>query len=225
MKNLFVVAVGFIALPIGFIGNFLFNLGFLFQEFFVFIGFVSTIVFTNMTFYKNRKILTNLIFLIVLILGVIQLIFHAISVFTLYNFYYERVIFDVPYTLLVFNWLSWSSYLAFKSLKNRNIEPWIKTRYKKVAIFSFILSFHNIPEFFQPVGTTWGDPTNVISLIIFGITAVLTVVFALGFAFAWLMPNWYKKHLNKGYQLPEDINLSEEELISLIKKQISERHS
>ncbi|MFX0058075.1 MAG: hypothetical protein ACFE85_16325 [Candidatus Hodarchaeota archaeon] len=221
MNNLVVIAIGFVALPIGFIGNFLLNFGFLFQEFLVFFGFTLTVIFTNMTFHKNRKSYPNLILAFAVILGIIQIIFHAIATFTPFNFYYERVLLDVPYTLLIFNWLSGSSYSAYKLLKNQDIEPWIKVRYKKVAIFSFILSFHNIPEFFQPVGTLWGDYDNAISLIVFGITAILAVAFSLGFACAWIMPNWLKRQFNKDYHPPKDIELSEEDLINLIKKQLS----
>lgn len=224
MKNLIVIAIGFIALPTGFIGTFLFNLEYLFQEIFVFIGFTLTVIFTNMTFHRNRRLYPNLILVFAIILGLIQLLFHSIETFTTLNFYYERVALDVPYTLLIFNWLSWSSYSAYKSLKKQDIAPWIKIRYKRVGIFSFILSFHNIPEFFQPVGTVWGDYTNIISLIVFGMTAILAAIFSLGFAFAWIMPNWLKKRYNKGYHPPKDIELSEEDLINLIKKQLSNKN-
>jgi len=221
MKNLVVIALGFIAIPIGFMGTFLFNLGYFFQEIFIFSGFTLVVIFTNMTFHKNRRLYPNLILVFGIILGLIQLIFHSIEIFTPYNFYYERVAFDIPYTLLIFNWLSWSSYSAYKFFKDQDIAPWIKIRYKIVGIFSFILSFHNIPEFFQPVGTTWGDYTNITSLIVFGITAILAVIFSLGFAFAWIMPNWLKRRYDKEYHPPKDIELSEEDLMDLIKKQLS----
>ena len=35
------------------------------------------------------------------------------------------------------------------------------------------------------------------------------------------MPNWLKKYLNRGYNTVEDEEISEEELMNLIKKQIS----
>ena len=50
-----VLGIGVIAIPIGFIGNFAFNWGSLFQEYFVFIGFISAVIFTNITFYKIWK--------------------------------------------------------------------------------------------------------------------------------------------------------------------------
>jgi len=221
-NNLYIAGIGFLILPIGFIGNLVFNLGFLFQEIFVFFCFILTVIFTNLTFHRNRKLAPNLVLILVLVLGLIQLIFHAITSFSSLNPYYEKVSLDVPYTLLVFNWLSWSSYSAYKLLKNQDIEPWIKLRYKIVAIFSFIISFHSIPEFFQPTGFGWGDPGNNISLMVFGATAILVVIFSIGFTFAWIMPNWMKKHANKDYKPLEEKELSEDELMNLIKKQLKE---
>ena len=53
---------------------------------------------------------------------------------------------------------------------------------------------------------------------------MIAVIFSLGFAFAWIMPNWLKKRFNKGYHPPKDIELSEEDLINLIKKQLSNKN-
>ena len=77
MKNMAVLGFGVIAIPIGFIGNFLFNLGNLFQEYFVFFGFVSAIIFTNMTFYKGWIKKANIILIFVIILGIIQIMFYS----------------------------------------------------------------------------------------------------------------------------------------------------
>jgi hypothetical protein len=209
-------------LPIGFIGNFLFNLGYFYQEIFVFLGFILVVIFTNKTFHRHQKFLSNFIFILVLVLGLIQLLIHAIDLYTLY---YLKVSLDVPYTFLVFDWLSWSSYSAYKSLKNQDIQPWIKLRYKMIAIFSFIISLHIIPEFFQPSEINWGDPSSLTSLLVFGTTAVLAVVSSLGFAFAWIMPNWIKKLINKNYKTLEDEELTEEELINMLRKQMENRRN
>ena len=221
--NLILIGIGFLTLPIGFIGTFIFNLDFLFQEIFVFISFVIVVIFTNMTFHRHQRFLSNLILSIVLILGLIQIVFHAVIAFTPLNPYYSKVILDVPYTFLVFDWLSWSSFSAYKSLKNQNIQPWIKLRYKIISIFSFIISLHIIPEFFQPVGVLWGDPSNLASLLVFGTTAILAVVFSIGFAFAWIMPDWTKKLINKDYKPLDEEELTEEEFMNLLKNQLDHR--
>ncbi len=223
MKNLIVIGIGFIAMVIGFIGSFVFNLGFAFQEVFVFIGFVSTVIFTNMTFYKGRKSKAKVVLIVTVVLGIIQLILMTLHIYFSINTYYFRVTLDVPYTFLVFNWMAWSSYSAYQKIKNNNIQPWIKVRYKLVAFVSFILSFNNIPEYFQPKGTTWGDPDNIISLAVFGTTAIISVIFAFGFSLAWMMPNWLKKFFNRNYQLLDEKEYTEEELMNLIREQLANK--
>ena len=225
MKNLIVTGIGFIAIVIGFIGSFIFNLGAVFQEVFVFIGFVLIVVFTNLTFYKGRKSKAKVVLIVTVFLGIIQLILMTLQVHFSISTYYFRVTLDVPFTFLVFNWMAWSSYSAYQKIKNKNIQPWIKVRYKLVAFVSFILSFNNIPEYFQPIGTTWGDPDNIISLAVFGTTAVISVIFAIGFSLAWMMPNRLKKFFNRNYQLFDEKEYTEEELMILIREQLANRNN
>jgi hypothetical protein len=224
MKNLMVLGIGFIAIPVGFVGRFVFNLTPIFQEYFVFIGFVSLVIFTNLTFYKNRMKKANLILVIVIILGIVQLIlfhmFYEIEINRDFE-YYLRVSLDLPYNLLVFNWLAYSCYSAYKRLIDQDIEPWIKFRYKLIAIFSFILSFINVPEFFQPENVRWGTPSDPISLIIFGITAIMAIIYAIGFSLSWFMPKWLRNYYNKGYKRELEKEYTEDELMSLIKNQIN----
>lgn len=224
MTNLLVLAISFLSVAIGFIGNFVFKLTGVFQEYFIFIGFVSFVYFTNMTFHRNKMKVGNLVLILVIILGIIQLV-----LFNLYSsieikrgfHYYLRVSLDFPYTFIVFNWLTISCYSAYNRLKKIDIEPWIKVRYKLIAISSFILSFHNIPEFFQPKNIRWGNPSDPISLIIFGITTILMMVYAIMFSISWFMPKWLKKYFNKDYKSPIEKEYSEEELMNLIKEQIN----
>jgi len=225
MINIFITGTGFIGLAIGFIGNFVFHLGGLFQEIFVFIAFNFTVIFTNLTFYRRKKIYPSLVLAVTFTLGIIQLFLHTLNLFLGTNVYYLRVSLDLPYTLLTFNWLAWASYQSYKRLKVYNIAPWLKLRYKLVAFFSLIISFHSIPEFFQPKGVYWGDPENIISLMVFGITAILAASFSIGFFIAWIMPNWLKKKINKNYKPLEDKEYSEKELMQLIKKEMDEESS
>ena len=81
MKNLIIIGIGFIAIVIGFIGNFVFNLTPAFQEVFVFIGFVLLVVSTNMTFYKGRKSKAKIVLIITVIFGAIQLILMTLHVY------------------------------------------------------------------------------------------------------------------------------------------------
>jgi len=228
MVGLSCLGIGFIAIPIGFVGNYILKIypGYFFQEIFITIGFILAVIFTNLTFHKNRKSPAKLILIAVIALAIIQLIFHGMmSIERTPLIYYLKVSFDLPYNFLVFNWMAWSSYSAYKIVKNQDIEPWIKVRYRLISILSFIMSFHGIPEFFQPFDILWGTPSNLISVLVFGTTAVLAVIFSVGFFLAWIMPNWLKKYLNRSYQPVKDREFTEEELMTLIRKQLSERRN
>jgi hypothetical protein len=225
MVNIILGGIAFVSLPIGFIGYFIFQLDPLFQELTIVSSFILTVIFTNMTFYKNQGLQSKIVLCTVTILGCIQLWFFLISIFGDWNvyLYYMRVTLDFLYTFIVFNWLSFSAYSAYKLVRSLNIDPWIKFRYKLLAIFSFVFSFHSVPEFFQPQGTMWGDPSNLTSLAVFGSTAILVVIFSLGFLIAWFMPEWLKKRINKNYQAIEDKEFQEKELLDLIKKELSKK--
>ena len=60
-------------------------------------------------------------------------------------------------------------------------------------------------------------------LLVFGITATLVIVFSLGFALAWIMPTSFKKFLDRNYEIDEEVEYQERELIDLIKKQLSQK--
>jgi hypothetical protein len=217
-KNLFLSFLGFLSISIGFIGSFILNLGSLFLEIFVFTGYILTVLFTNLTFYKDTKSRANLVLICAIILGIIQFPYFILN---LSQLYYIHVALDTPYTLLVFNWLAFSSYRVYKRLKSENIQPWIRVRYKMIFIFSLILSLNNIPEFFQPHGISWGDPTNAVSLMVFGAMATLVIIFSIGFSLAWFMPKSLKKFFNRNHTLEKEESLSEEELNSILKNQLS----
>jgi hypothetical protein len=223
--ELLCLGTSFTVIPIGFVGNFILNIqsGYLFQEIFVNIGFILAVIFTNLTFHKNRKSPAKLILFVVIALAIIQQIFYGMmAIERTPLLYYLQAVFDLPYVFLVFNWLAWSSYSAYKIIKNQDIEPWIKVRYRLISILSFIMSFHSLPEFFQPYNTPWGSPSNIISLAVFGTTAIISVIFAFGFSLAWMMPNWLKKYLNRNYQTEKDSEFTEEELMNLVRKQLTE---
>jgi uncharacterized membrane protein YciS (DUF1049 family) len=67
----------------------------------------------------------------------------------------------------------------------------------------------------------FGDPNYLESYIVFGIISIMAIIFAVGFALAWFMPGWFKRFLNKGYHAVEDKEYSEEELMDLIKRELS----
>ncbi|MBD3255315.1 MAG: hypothetical protein GF383_09495 [Candidatus Lokiarchaeota archaeon] len=222
--NMGLLGCGFNSVLIGFVGNFLFRQGPVFQEIFVYIGYVLVVIFVNITFYRGHMKKAHIVLIAVIILGMIQIF--LICTFSPLGlkrgvYYYFRISLDLIYVFLVFNWFAYSFYNAYNRLKDQDIEPWIKTRYKMLAIASFIMSFHTFPEFFQPKNVPWGDPSNPNSLIIFGTLAIMGMLYSVIFAISWLMPKSLKNYINKGYKIKIDEEYSEVELMNLIKKQLN----
>lgn len=231
MSNLILWSIAFLSVASGLVINivlrFIFNIdpgvGNTVQEFFIFSGYVFFMAFTNATFYKNHMKTGNILFVVVVLLGLNQLI--LINIFGQIEIergfeYYLRITLDIPYTFITFDWLAWSCYSSFKRLKDKDIEPWIKKRYQFIALASFIFSFHNIPEFFQPKDVRWGSSSDPTSLIIFGTMTTMMMIYAIIISLSWFMPKRLKAHFNKGYLKIEDHELSEEELIRLLRKEI-----
>ena len=61
MVNIILVGIASVSLPIGFVGNFVFQLGATFQEVFIINSFILMVIFTNMTFYKNRGLISKIV--------------------------------------------------------------------------------------------------------------------------------------------------------------------
>lgn len=221
LNNLIYMGLAFILIAFGIVSNLIFSLGDIFQQCFILVSYVLVIIFVNMTFHKNRNTHSKFILIFVASLGIVVILLRVLRVIenTPLN-YYLNVSLDVVYNLLTFNWMAYSSYSAYKLIKSQNIQPWIKIRYKMISIFSFILSLNVIPQLFQPWDIMWGDPSNTISLLVFGAMASNTIFFSIGFSLAWIMPQGLKKIINKDYQSIEEESFSEEELINLIKREL-----
>jgi hypothetical protein len=220
MRNLLYLGTGFIFIPIGFIGSAFIEHGWsiFFEEIFVSSGFILGTCFTNSTFHKIRKSPARLILILVINLAIVQIIFSISKSIgkTPLNFYISGA-FDLIFTILTFDWMAWSSYSAYKRIDNKEIMPWIKVRYKIIAFTSFILSLHVIPEFFTPWNMDFINQNN----FAFGITAIMAIIFGVGMFLAWIMPDWFKNYLNKGYKPLEDKEFTEEELMELVKRELS----
>ncbi len=225
MINTLLLAISFFSVAFGFIGNLFFNLGELggpLQEYFIFIGFITFVIFINTTFYKKQMKIGWVILIIVVVLGINQIVMHHLflDVAIKRGFpYFLRVSLDFPYIFIVFNWLTYSCFKAYKQLKKHDIQAWIKARYVLLAISSFILSFHNIPEFFQPKDILWVRPSNPLSLLLFGITTSLMMFYAIIVSLSWFMPRSLKRFFNRNYSRDLEEDFTEEELMKQFKIQ------
>ncbi|MFX0024123.1 MAG: hypothetical protein ACFE9S_17480 [Candidatus Hermodarchaeota archaeon] len=224
--NLYSIGIGFICFFFGLFGNFFLGYEYFFQEIFTSIGYFLIAVFTYLTFHKEKKQNSaKLILVLALILMVIRTILGLLIVIDINPFmrYFERTIIT-SYIFLIFFWLGFSSISTLKRLRDREIAPWIKIRYKTISIVSFLWPFHVIMAPFLPWDIEFGDPTNLISFIQFVITVILSLIFIIGMTIAWIIPQKLKNYINhkKGYIRSGDTELSENELMTLINEQLKE---
>ncbi|TFG08304.1 MAG: hypothetical protein EU539_02795 [Promethearchaeota archaeon] len=223
--NLFYLGIGSFLVVLGFIGNYLFNLGTVFEDFCVNTGFVFAAFYTKSTFYRNRKNYSNLLLILIIILGYIHFII-SILTFTypsIVIWYVEKLI-DAFFTFLVFSWMGLSSYKALIRLKDQPIQPWIKFRYKILTLSSLILSIQAIPEIFMPYRTYYADTSVMINFIIFIITFSLALIYSFCHLVGWLMPKWLKNYLNREHLVLEEAKYSEQELMTLLRNQLSKNN-
>ena len=227
LNNIITMGLAFLAMTLGFLMQFLITEhGFLIREILSLTGFTFIIVFTNMTFYRHKAHLGNFILAIGILLAINQFIFQLFVDYIAPDnvfIHYTKIVLDLPFNILVFNWMAVAALYSYIKLRDEQIAPWIKTRYKLIALSSFIMSFHSIPEFFQPFEIPMGDPSNLMSLIVLGFISTISIVFVTLFGLAWIMPNWLKNVLNRGYTPLEEESYSENELMDLIKNQLSRR--
>lgn len=202
---------------------FMFNLHDLFETLLLASALILCVVFTNMVFHKNPSSRTpSLILGITVINSIVYVTLMSLFIVaTSEPLYYITYLHDFLFRFIVLFWLGWSSLNAYKKIKDQDIEPWIKARYRIIAIVSFIMSFERIVRIFQPWYLDFGDPTYLESYIVFGIISTMAIIFAVGFALAWFMPERFKRYLNKGYQAVEDKEYSEDELMDIIKRELS----
>ncbi|MFX0074686.1 MAG: hypothetical protein ACFE96_04555, partial [Candidatus Hermodarchaeota archaeon] len=223
-SNLFWMGIAFILFFIGLVSNFLLGYGYFIEEIFVNIGYYLIAFFTYLTFYKrksdNRAKMLLYVLLILLLARIALGLIIEINLNPITR-YFERIVINC-YVFLVFYWLGWSSFSTFKRFREREIAPWIKSRYKTISIVSFLWPIHALVAIFVPWDTEFGDPSNLLSFINFGITVILSLIFILGMIKAWVIPKRLKNYLNrkKGYKSSEEEDFSEVELMKLIKNQL-----
>ena len=225
--SLYTIGIAYILFFIGLFGNFVLGYSYFFQLLFVAIGYFLLSVFTYLTFHKqkgNYQAKLLLCLLLVLMFARITLALMVEINLNPVTRYSERIILNC-YNFLVFYWLGWSSFSTYKRLRDSEVAPWIKTRYKTIYIVSFLWPFHVlIGIFIMPWNVEFGDPSNLFSFIQFVITVILDLIFILGMSVAWIIPKKLKNYLNrkKGYKPSEDRELSEDQLMKLIMDQLKE---
>lgn len=218
LNSLIYGSICFILVVISQTGLFLFNFNMFAERIFYTLHYLFAIFFVKSIYYKERKSL----FPFILTISIIGAIIHDYIVFMMMIensplLYYLEISIDFSLRFIIFIWLAWASYSAYKEFKDKDIEPWIKIRFKLTAFVSLLVSLYNLNRFFLPWNVNRNDPNNLISFTILGITAVLAFIISIGFFLAWITPNWFKKYINRDYEPSSKREYSETELIEIIK--------
>ena len=194
---------------------------------------ILLVIFTKLTFFKHKKSPFK-VFLIILIIVrffdfIIRINFQISIPMTYYLeesnlIFYYYILFSITISFLLSHlWLGITALRYYKIIKSSNIEPWIKLRYGLIGWGSFIYTFSIFLYYLIPYDIigVFAFPNIVYGYIILG----FTVCYSLSMYFAWIMPKCLKNRLNKDFQVIEEKEYEEDELLEIVKKELSERNS
>jgi len=165
---------------------------------------VIGLIFIDRTFYQDRKSPFTLLLVLTIVLGSLTII--SFTMFELSIILEKNVAFllhniFVGADFAIFG--LWSFIAASGSLKafssSDAVEPWVKGRYRLVKFYSICIILVGSLTLFTPVEGT----VNWALLVIL----VANILRISGETLAWIMPNFLKKYLNRGYAA---VDLSEE---------------
>jgi len=181
-------------------------------------GHFSLIFFVKYTFYTERKSAFSLILVSTLVAKFFYVILFIITELTssaeLNDLVQGFATFILFYTSF---WLSFASFSAYYKIKKSKIQPWIKKRYLIVGISAIFLAAQSFPNIMVPYRVSFESSLMATLTII--ITS-LNIIFAVLSLIAWVMPKKLKDYFNRDYSKLEDEEISEEQLLTQVKKQL-----
>ena len=228
LLNLFPLVLFFLINPIE--GLFIiFQFPYIYTHITIFLSNICLIFFTKYTFYRDVKSPFYFLLGIVIFLKGLDFVLKIFIQFSsiggielkssqlVYHFLFLAIISGV--LLLSYLWLAYSSLKYYKSIESLKIQTWVKKRYLILGISSIIISFNGIFYLFMPFNAKSFEElqTFIIGLLIL----IMVIIFSLGNLIAWMMPEKLKNYFNRNYQSIEEENLSEKQLIDLLKDQLS----
>jgi len=118
-------------------------------------------------------------------------------------------------------WHGWAAYRALAAVaKERAVEDWIKARYRLIVLYSALVVILTAAGMVRTVfagGATETPLGNAMALLELIVNITLVSVQFL----AWVMPEGYRRWLNRNYQSPvqdeAELTLSEEEIMRRLK--------
>ena len=189
--------------------------GSLIYHFFRALGISWMLIFNYMTFLKGNKKWTTNFFIYALISTVLICI--SFGIYESNGSAFFRAMSDILFGLLTIIISSWQYYTAreaYRKIKDVDLEPYIKKRYKLYLVASIALfctgAFSLIVFlFYDNIGT---------AIVFLGVSLSSLVYLTINFLI-WVMPKSFKAKLNQGWtpkvvELASEEELSEEELMA-----------
>jgi len=179
------------------------------------IGLIIAIHWVDRVFYMNRKSPYKVLMGIIIPMAITNVLLSALNT---YVFLAPNDIIAVISAILfggvitIFGgWYFISAREAYRKLRsNKNVEPWIKMRFKTIMLYSMCFLLMGISFALGPL-----VPIEIAT----GITVPLFLIFitllveAIGEFLAWYMPDKLKNYYNRGFIVEETKELSEEEIM------------
>jgi len=192
---------------------------------------ILLVIFTKLTFFKYKKSPFKAFLIILIIVRFIDFVirlYFQISIPMTYILpesnliYYHYILFSIGISYLLSHfWLGIVALKYYNTIKSANIEPWIKKRYQIIGLGSLIYGFSILIYYFIPYDVI--DISSYPNIIYSYLILSFTIFYSLCMYFAWIMPKWLKKLFNKEFQEFLEKEFEENELLELIKKELSER--
>ncbi len=178
------------------------------------LGEIMLVMFIQKTFYQDRKSPYQIFLLI------------AVAILAADLFYALFLPYYSPFNWL---WLIWVAYPAYKKIAaDPAIEDWVKARYKLIIAYSLaalaapLYTILTLIALLIPAMVGWlYAPTSTLVAQV-AILVFVTIGIVLEYL-TWVMPEGYRRFLNRNYQPPvqdkAELELSEEEIMRKSKAQ------
>ena len=193
---------------------------------------ISLVFFTKLTFYRDRKSIFMYLLVSLIIVKVIDFILKLYIPFSLplrfvvsspeLPYFYLFLILSSLSILLSYPWLGLTALKYYHSIKAREIEPWIKIRYKLIGYSSLIITINGILYLLMPIDTYDWEHLN--SFIIGLIITINTTIFSIANLIAWVIPKKLKNYFNRHYQGVIEEDLTEDEIMKKVREDLDKIH-
>jgi hypothetical protein len=189
---------------------------------------ISLLFFIKFTFFRDRKSSFTYLLVSLIIVKIMDFILKLFIPFSIpLNFVVTSS--EIPYfylyltltslsVLLSYPWLGLTALKYYHLIKAREIEPWVKIRYKLIGYSSLIITINAILYLFMPIDTYDWEHLN--SFIIGLLITINTTIFSIANLFAWVIPKKLKNYFNRHYQATIEENLTEDEVMNKVREDL-----